>query len=351
MSHPVVVEVTRGGRVESRHAGRLSVRDADGGTVLALGDVAAAVFPRSAVKAIQALPLLESGAADKLGLSPQEIALACASHAGEPEHVATALAMLRKAGREADALECGAHWPTRESAARALAARGGRPSALHNNCSGKHAGFVCLACGTGHEPQGYIGADHFVQREGRAAIEGMCGVALADGSFGIDGCSIPTWPVPLEALALAFARFGTGRGLGAKRAAAARTIRESVAAHPFMVAGTGRFDTQVMKVLGARAFTKGGAEGVFCASLPEQGLGIALKIDDGGARAAEAAMMAAIARLLPLSERERDQLGEWLAPRLVNWNGIEVGRLRVELPGLPAVDGAASRSAIERTLP
>ena len=334
MPHPVVVEVTRGGRVESRHAGRLCVRDADGGTVLALGDVAAPVFPRSAVKALQALPLLESGAAERLALEPQEIALACASHAGEPEHVATALAMLRKAGREAGALECGAHWPSRDSAARALASGGGVPSALHNNCSGKHAGFVCLACGTGHDPDGYIGVGHFVQREARAAIEGMCGVALADGSFGIDGCSIPTWPVPLEALALAFARFGTGRGLKVNRAAAARKIRDSVAAHPFMVAGTGRFDTEVMTVLGVRAFTKGGAEGVFCASLPELGLGIAVKIEDGGARASEALMMAAIARFLPLSDCEREGLEEWIEPRLVNWNGIEVGRLRVA--GLPA---------------
>ncbi len=334
MQNPVLVEVTRGGQVESRHTGSIAVCDADGGNVLVLGGAEVPVFPRSAIKAFQALPLLESGAAEKLGLEAAEIALACASHSGEPLHAQTALAMLRKAGRDAGALECGAHWPMGDKAARAMAARGETPGALHNNCSGKHAGFVCLACASDMDPAGYIQPDHFVQRETKAAIESVCGVRLGAEMMGIDGCSIPAWALPLRAMALGFARFGTGQGMGPVRAAAARRIRESVAAHPFMVAGTGRFDTDVMAVTGARAFTKTGAEGVFCASFPQQGLGVAIKIDDGAGRAAEAVMAAVLAMFVPLAESERAALANRLEPKLVNWNAIEVGRIRaVGLPG------------------
>ena len=333
MQNPVLVEVTRGGRVESRHRGSVAVCDADGANVLVIGDVDTPVFPRSAVKAFQALPLLESGAAEKLGLEAAEIALACASHSGEPLHVETALAMLRKAGRDEGALECGAHWPMGDKAARALAAGGAEPGARHNNCSGKHAGFVCLACASGVDPAGYIGPDHFVQRETKAALETMCNVRLGPEVMGIDGCSIPAWAMPLRAMAHGFARFGTGQGLAPVRAAAAKKIRASVAAHPFMVAGTGRFDTDVMNVLGARAFTKTGAEGVFCASFPQQGLGVAIKMDDGAGRAAETVMAAVLARFVPLTESERGALAGRLAPGLVNWNGIEVGRIRAVVPG------------------
>lgn len=339
MHNPVVVEISRGGQVESSHLGSVAVCDAQGAMVLALGDTDRPVFPRSAVKALQALPLLESGAAQRLGLDDAEIALACASHSGEPRHAASALAMLAKAGQDLQALECGTHWPTGEKAARALATSGGQPCALHNNCSGKHAGFICLACASDETPQGYIQPGHFVQREVKAALEGMCGVALDAAHMGIDGCSIPTFAIPLRSLAQGFARFGTGHGLAPARAAAAARIRASVAAHPFMVAGTGRFDTDVMLALGARAFVKTGAEGVYCAAFPELGFGVALKVADGTGRAAQAVMAALIARFLPLSEAEQAAMAGRLEPRLVNWNGIEVGRIKAVLPesaGFPA---------------
>ena len=221
------------------------------------------VFPRSAVKALQALPLVESGIADRLGLTAQELSLACSSHSGEPIHVETALSMLKKAGRDADCLECGAHWPVSGKAERALAAAGEKPSALHNNCSGKHSGFICLSCGLDEDPTGYTGAGHRVQREVRAAGEEMTGFTYLEAFSGIDGCSIPTYGVPLKALALGFARFGTGFGLDRKRAEAAQRIREAVAQYPLLVAGTGRFDTEVMSLFGARLFMKTGAEGVY----------------------------------------------------------------------------------------
>jgi L-asparaginase II len=286
------------------------------------------VFPRSAVKAIQALPLFESGAADRYGLSEPEIALAVASHSGEPAHVETALSMLRKAGRDAGCLECGAHWPMNEVAARAMARAGADPTALNNNCSGKHSGFVCLACGLDEDPAGYVKPGHAVQKAVRGALEEVTGAAHTSERMGTDGCSIPSYAVPLAALALGFARLGTGHGLGPERAKAGARIREAVAAHPFMVAGTGRFDTRAMDLLRERIFIKTGAEGVYCGAIPELGYGIALKCDDGAGRAAEVVMAALIARLLPMSEAETTGFAPLRETVLTNWNGIEVGRVR-----------------------
>lgn len=328
MDNPFLVEVTRGNLVESRHRGSIAVIDADGGTVLSLGDVERRVFPRSAVKALQALPLIEHGIADKYGLSDEEIALACASHSGEPEHVAVAQSMLAKAGRDATCLECGAHWPSGEAAKLALAARGEKPNALHNNCSGKHAGFICLACGLDEDPRGYVKAAHPVQQAVRASLEDVTGASHTDEVSGIDGCSIPTYAIPLPALAFGFAKFGTGIGLSGSQKSAAERIRRAVARHPFMVAGTGRFDTKLMDVLGERAFTKGGAEGVWCAAFPELGLGVALKADDGNGRAAEAMMAGLVLHFLPLADEQRAAVEALAQPLLQNWNGIEVGRVR-----------------------
>ena len=328
MSNPVIAEALRGDRVESAHRGAGAVVDASGAIVMAFGDVERPVYPRSAIKALQALPLLESGAADRLGLSAKEIALACASHAGEEDHIATARAMLAKAGRDESVLECGAHWPLGEAAARALARSGKTPTALHNNCSGKHAGFVCLACAEGVDPRGYVAHYHPVQREVTAAIADMTKARLYEETRGVDGCSIPTYAIPLRALAFGFARFGTGQGLSQGRASAAARIRAAVAAHPATVAGAGRFDTEIMTNLGARAFTKTGAEGVFCAALPDMGLGIAVKVDDGGARAAQVAIAALLQRFGGFDEDVRARLMPFIAPRLVNWNGVETGVLR-----------------------
>ncbi|WP_159997736.1 asparaginase [Roseomonas sp. 18066] len=319
------VEVTRGGRVESRHDITFAVSDARGALALASGDVAAAIFPRSAVKVIQALPLVESGAADRFRLDDEALALACASHNGEARHAAVAARTLSRLGLDARALECGAHWPSLPDAARSLACEAAAPSALHNNCSGKHSGFLCLACGLDVAPRGYIQPEHAVQRAVKQALEAVTGVALPVGSHGIDGCSIPTYALPLASLAQGFSRLGTGEGLSPGMAKAAARLRAAVAAHPFMVAGTGRFDTAVMTALGARAFTKVGAEGVFCAILHEQGLGVALKCADGATRAAEVAMAALLARLLPDTPAEVAALA---APVMTNWNGIEVGRMR-----------------------
>lgn len=322
---PVLVEVTRGDLVESRHSGSAVVVDADGGVVFALGDAERAVYPRSAVKALLALPLVETGAADRLGLTEAEIALACSSHSGEIMHTQAAASMLRKAGRDASCLECGTHWPMRDAAAQALAASGGVPSALHNNCSGKHSGFICLACDAGVDPAGYVRPEHRTMQTVTAALAETTGAVLNERNRAVDGCSIPTYAIPLRALALGFARFGSGAGLSADRARAAARIRAAVAAHPLMVAGTGRFDARLMTALGARVFSKSGAEGVFCAAIPELGLGLAVKCDDGAGRAAETVTAALVARFLP---ETGNVIGELVQQKLTNWNGIDVGVVR-----------------------
>lgn len=334
-ANPVLVEALRGDAVESCHRGALAVVDADGRLVLALGDVSRAVFPRSAVKLLQALPLVASGAAEALQLTDEELAIACASHNGEPAHVATARGMLAKAGLDVDALECGAHWPGLDTAARELAAQAQAPDALHNNCSGKHAGFVCLACvrhgrdGLRGFVRGYVEPGHPVMQEVSAALQAVTGVDLATTAVGIDGCSIPTYAIPLESLALAFARVATGQGLAADHALAARRLRQAIARAPFMVAGSGRFDTRVMLALGERVCCKVGAEGVYCAALPERGLGVAIKMDDGNtARAAEVVMAATIESLLTLDTDDAALLRSLSALTLRNWRGTVVGNLR-----------------------
>lgn len=334
--NPVLVQALRGGIVESQHRGALAVLDADGGVHTALGDIERPIFPRSAVKVLQALPLVASGAAERYGLTDAELALACASHGGEPVHAATAAGMLAKAGVDAMALECGTHWPYHDPSIKALAARGQAPSALHNNCSGKHSGFVCLGCLMAAERgadaraflRGYVAPEHPVMREVTAALQSATGYNLANTARGTDGCSIPTYAVPLRHLAHAFARVASGVGLPPEHARAARRLREAVAAAPFMVAGSGRFDTRVMEALGPRVFCKVGAEGVHCAAIPELGLGVAIKMDDGNnARAVEVVMAATLAALLPLRGTEAAVLGELADVPMRNWNGIEVGRL------------------------
>ncbi|MEZ5841322.1 MAG: asparaginase [Hyphomicrobiales bacterium] len=329
--NPTLVEVTRGRIVESVHRGALAVVDAGGAVQFSVGDIETPVFPRSAIKAFQAIPLVESGAADAYGFSDRELALACASHSGEPRHLEVAAAMLAAAGRDETALECGAHWPRRAEDIAAMGREGRLPAQLHNNCSGKHAGFVCLSCHAGHDHRGYVDPDHPVQRRVASVLAEMTGARVDETVRGIDGCSAPNWALPLRALAHGFARFATGEGLSSDRAAAAGRLRAACAAEPWMVAGTGRFCTIVMEALGERAFVKVGAEGIYCGAFPEVGLGFAIKCDDGAARAAEVVAASLIARFVRLKDSEQQLVSGLVQPVLENWRGTAVGRLR---PGI-----------------
>ena len=327
VENPVLVNVMRGSTIESRHRGAVAVVDPDGKIVLALGDIDAPVFPRSAVKALQALPLIESGAADRYALSDMEIALACASHNGEERHVTVAAGMLAKAGLDLSALECGTHWPSSDKAARRLAAGNAMPSALHNNCSGKHSGFLCVCCNDGKDPAGYVKAGHGLQQDIRGVLEDMTGAAHTIDNRGTDGCSIPTYAVPLRSLAHAFAKFTSGVGLGQERAKAAQRISRAIAAAPEMIAGEGKFDTGVMQIFGEDALIKVGAEGVYCGALAKSGFGVAIKADDGSVRAAEVMMAAVLNRFLDMSEVQAMHFEPFLNLVMRNWNGIHVGGL------------------------
>ncbi len=345
MENPVLVELVRGPMVESRHRGAVAIADAAGRIRLCLGDIARPVYPRSAVKALQALATVESGAADAIGLSDADIALACASHNGEPRHVETARAMLAKAGFGEAALACGPQPPRREADLQALRAAGGKPGRIYNNCSGKHAAMLAFCRHLGAEAKGYSSAGHPVQLEIRRVMGEMTGSDLTAAPCGTDGCSVPSWAMPLSALATGFARFATGDGLAPARAAACARLRDAVAAHPFLVAGTGRFCTEVMEATGPAAFVKTGAEGVFCGAFPDRGLGVALKIDDGAGRAAEVVMANIVLALCSLSGRHRAALERLAAPALTNWAGHEVGAVRPTVVLVEAVDALAGPTA------
>jgi len=329
MANPVLVEVTRGNLVESRHRGMVVAVDGDGKVVFSQGDIEAGVFPRSACKAMQGLPLVESGAADAYGFGNRELALACSSHSGEPEHASLAGAMLAAAGVDESVLECGAHWSFEQPVLIGQARGLERPSALHNNCSGKHAGFVCAACHTGKDLKGYVRYEHPVQAEIRGVMESLTGAALATDNCGVDGCSIPTYAMPLKSLAHGFAKMATGTGLAPERAKAARRLMEACMAEPFYVAGTRRACTRLMKTAPGRIFAKTGAEGVFCAAIPEKGIAIVLKCEDGTTRAAESMVAATLARFFADESALHAALMAEANRSMSNWNGVHVGDVRV----------------------
>lgn len=324
---PVLVEILRGGVVESRHRGSAAVCDAAGRLVTGWGDASEPVFPRSAVKPLQALPLLETGAADRFHLEDSHVALACASHGGEPEHVARVADWLATIGLAASALECGAHWPSHEDSAHALARGGGTPCALHNNCSGKHSGFLTTALALGEAPAGYIAPQHPVQRRVTLALGEMMGLDLDHAPWGVDGCGIPSFAVPLTALATGMARLADPARLGAVRAAACDRIRMAMRAHPFLVAASGRPCTALLQAL-PEVVVKAGAEGVYAAALPGRGLGVAVKIEDGGGRAAAVALIALFDQLGVLDDGARTALAAWARPPVHNVAGRVVGEIR-----------------------
>ena len=323
-ANPVLVDVFRGDRTESSHRGAIAIADTRGRLVLALGDVEMPVYPRSAIKALQALPLVESGAADAFDLSDEELAVACASHCGDRVHLEAVASVLAKANLRERDLACGAHWPLSEATARELLRASRRPRAIHNNCSGKHAGMLATAVHLGFDPSGYETPDHPVQAMNARVLSETCGVTLGSGDMGIDGCSLPTYAMPLSKLAHGFARFGTGAGLSQDRALAAKRLMQACFAAPVLVAGEGRLDTKVLRGLRGVAFTKGGAEGVHCAALPELGFGLALKVDDGAKRGAERALVEVLAALLP---KAHAALSVEIDGEVRNWRGRRVGRL------------------------
>jgi L-asparaginase II len=322
MTNPILIELTRGSLVESVHRGALAVVLPNGELKIAIGDLAQPIYPRSAIKAFQVIPVFETGAADALELSDADIALACASHSGTDAHTVRATGILKRAKLTEAALGCGAHMPTSDDAARQLIRAGAVPTQLHNNCSGKHAVMIgtCVHCG---DPvAGYTDVSHPHQQRIARVLSELLGDGFDARKVGIDGCSAPNWAAPLKDLARAFARYTTGDGLSNDRADIAQRVMRACFAEPTMVAGPGRLDTLVMDKLPGKVFLKTGAEGVYCGAFPELGLGFALKIDDGNARASKAVTEWLIRRYITSAPA----FGE-LGP-IKNWRGTLVGDIR-----------------------
>lgn len=327
-ANPVLIEVIRGPAVESRHRGVFVVVDASGKIVWAAGDPQMPVYPRSAVKPLQALPLIETGAADRFKLTDKELALACASHKGEPLQVAAVEAWLARIGLDASKLECGIQPPRTAEAAERVIREGLTLTAAYHNCSGKHTGFLtaCVACGD--SVPGYIELGHPAQRRVTQALSETTGCDLASLPVARDGCSIPTFCIPLEGLALGMARMADPSKLPEERTAAARRLLNAMAAEPFYVNGTGGFTTEVMLAARETVRVKGGAEGVYAAALPTMGLGVALKIEDGALRAAECAMAHILRGLGCFSSDQEVQLGRFLNPAIMTSAGRDAGSIR-----------------------
>lgn len=321
-ANPVLIEVTRGPLVECRHRGVVAVSDSDGRIVLELGDVTAPVYPRSAVKPLQALALIETGAADSFCFQDRHIALAAASHSGTRQHVTAAGEMLASIGLSETALHCGTHLPRDEDEQRALLRTNAKPSVLHHNCSGKHAAMLATARHMGEPVEGYEQAEHPVQQRIRAILADMSGTAVGADVCGIDGCSVPNWAMPAAGLAQAYARFATGDSLSDSRAAAAKRIISAARAEPDHLAGASRLDTRVLKMFSGAAFIKTGAEGAYAGAFPALGLGFALKVDDGATRAAEALVSLLIEAFLPQAK------GKLPLKTQKNAQGLDVGVIR-----------------------
>jgi L-asparaginase II len=327
-ANPILAEAIRGNWVENRHRGAYVVVDADGKIIASAGDIERPIFPRSAIKSMQALPIFARNAEGKFHHTAEELALACASHHGEDVHVATANNLLTRIGLSASDLECGAHAPTNAAAREALRAAGAEPSPLHNNCSGKHSGMLSVALAMGVPTAGYVSREHEVQKVVRAAVEAVIGESLTEGKCGTDGCSIPTFAAPLRAFAYGFARMSTGKGLPDDLAGAARRLFDAATTHPHLVAGTGHPDTLLMEAFGGRLMQKGGAEGVQCGAIRDKGWGYALKCDDGN-MAASHAMLAGVLRKFADPDAAQLALIETLAHQPIkNVRGVEVGEMR-----------------------
>jgi len=327
MTDPVLVTQTRAGYVERAHLGRVAIVGPDGDLVFALGDVAAPMLPRSSCKILQAIPMVESGAAAAMKLTPQRLALSCASHQGSHSHAGLAKTWLEEMGLTEADLECGPQPPSDETTFYDLRDRGEAPSQLHNNCSGKHTGFLCQARHLGAPTEGYIDPSHPVQQRIAEMTADLAGEELSPHA--IDGCSAPNFGVSLTGLARAMAKIASAEtSLTGARRDAAIALRQAKAAHPFEVAGEGRACTDLMRA-GDGLVVKTGAEGAFTAILPDRGMGVALKINDGETRAAEAAMTSILVALGALSADD-PRVAKWLSFTQVNRRGVICGETRAE---------------------
>ncbi|MAB79887.1 MAG: asparaginase [Planctomycetes bacterium] len=328
--NPVLCRIHRAGCVESVHRGAWCLTDAAGAVIAGQGEFQAPFFARSSVKSLQVLPLFETGALRRFGLDDEEVALAVASHSGEPCHTRTVRRTLDRLALSVDHLQCGVHPPNDPETRRALTLEGCDPNPLHNNCSGKHAGFLALGLHLGVVAENYLDPASAGQCLVRSAIEEMCGLPGESLSPSIDGCSAPTYRLPLNALAMAFARVANPEGLAQERREALQRITRVAARHPELIGGTvKRIDTDLLRASGGRLFAKIGAEAIHAIGIVGGDRGLAVKIDDGRVRGLHAVVIGLLEGLKLATPDELKHLERWSDPTLRNHAGQEVGRVEL----------------------
>jgi L-asparaginase II len=330
------VAVRRGARVESVHQVAACVADVDGEIVMRVGTVQTPVFLRSSAKPFIAAAAVRAGVLERFGFGERELAVMCASHNGEPGHAELVASMLARIGATVDDLACGAHPPSYEPAAAVLAARGERPTQLHNNCSGKHAGILALAKTIGAPFAGYLDAGHPAERLILAMCERVSDDVFEGDKLAVDGCGIPVYATTLHKAAVSFARLATLRRVDDADATALARVAAAMAAEPWYVAGTGRFDTDLMRASGGRIVCKAGAEGFHCDALLDAGLGLALKVVDGSRRAAPPATIAVLDALRVLEPQAREALRAHAVVPVKNVAGRVVGEVAALDGWIPA---------------
>lgn len=324
--NPILVDVYRGDTLESCHRGAVAAYDATGKLIFSLGNVEALTFPRSALKPIQAIPLLESGAAAHFQLSVQEIALACASHNGEQSHRAVLAAWLSKLDLQVNQLECGCSLPMHTPSAHQWLLEGGEPMRYLHNCSGKHVGMMSLAKYLRQTVSGYSAYGHQTQQRWMQVLSDLTELDCFKQPWDRDGCGLPALALPLRDFARALAEFCAPERHSRERSKAMADILHAMQAFPELVAGTGRCCTATMQSHDDLV-VKTGAEGVFAAIAPTAGIALALKIDDGAARAADAALGAALKKLGILTRVQYESLHRWYSPKILNSQNTVVGKL------------------------
>lgn len=328
--NPVLARVWRGEHVESVHRGAWVLTDACGRVIDGAGEWGESFYARSAVKSLQALPLLETGAADRFGFGTADLALALASHSAEACHTDVVRGILARLDLDVSALRCGAHPPNDPGARRELAQSGERPTALHNNCSGKHAGFLALARHLGEDPAAYLDPDSRTQRLVREAVLEVCELEPDQVAVATDGCSAPTFRLPLVSLAAAFARIANPGSLGAVRRRHCERMTDAVAQHPELIAGRHKRPcTTIASATRGRLFPKVGAEAVYAVGVVGGSRGLAIKIDDGAWRGLYAVLPGLLEKLGLATPEELAGLEEWRGRPLRNHAGLDVGRIEV----------------------
>jgi L-asparaginase II len=330
-SLPICVSVKRGNMQESFHAVDAVVMDKDGKVIQAFGDIESAVFPRSAIKFIQAIPFVESGAIEKYNLTERNISLACASHLGEKIHTDAVLDWLKTLGQNEEIFACGAHWPYDEETLHGMIRKSENPRKIHNNCSGKHCGMISTSLVKNENPVGYDKYDHPIQVRLRKILSELAGVDYDHAPWGIDGCGIPTYAIPLWATARSMAALLPDSSIAKQYANASRIILNAIVKEPLMISGTKGLCSNIVQATKGSILAKVGAEGVYTALIPSLGISILLKAHDGAGRASDTAVIYLLQKFGGLSESEINQLSPYYQFVMKNWAGLPVGEISVQL--------------------